>query len=175
MNRRYGLYLHKNQRDLFIRQLRDNYKIYSDKILPALSEKASEDAENFRNQRIARERKPFFTEFDKEYVSVSNFLYNIELESYRYNNLMIMQNYRLLALWICCTCELWEQQMLQFLYQEMINKDIPKQVLKDWNAAKKLFEKYGIKIEKMGCWGKTNELRLLTNVLKHSNGNSEKS
>ena len=163
MKRRCGLYLHRRQREIFVNQLKDNYKIFDDKISPILSENAEEVTDKFQNQQL-----------EESYVNDYDELCEIEAKSYHFYNLILVRNYRLLATWICCTCELWEQQILQFLHQEIANNHINNKQPEDWNLSKKILKEYEVDIEKMDCWNKISELRDFVNTIKHSVGKSEK-
>lgn len=68
---------------------------------------------------------------------------------------------------------IWEQQVRIFLYKEMRHtiklnfKDFCKEGIKD---IKKYFKDHNVYLERLSCWDKLDEHRLLNNVIKHGDG-----
>lgn len=93
----------------------------------------------------------------------------------RYDMLNLM-HYRNLASWICNLCQVWEQQLLSFVLNEAETEGIrysPDDVKKGFSFSKAVFELHQQPFENLSSWGKIKELRLLVNVIKHAEGDSE--
>lgn len=174
MKFRTGLFLYSQQRDIFIRQLKYNYLIFENKIMPILSTDFSEDALTFKDKRLLGITDEYFEDIYKHCQDEEDYFMSIETESFHYYHFLKETSYRTLAMWICCTCQLWEQQLLRFLRQEIDNGDLNGEIIpENWFATKTMLSNYGIDIEKMNCWKSISELRDVVNVLKHSEGKSE--
>ena len=66
----------------------------------------------------------------------------------------------------------WEQQLIKFTIGEMSHYlDFTRKVMQ-YNEAQKVFELHGIKISDTAAWRKIKELKLLTNTIKHGDGDS---
>lgn len=174
-NKSKGLFLYEHQRDYFIKQLVDNYLIYETKIAPAISLDSLEEALKFQNERLSGKTAPFFENHYQYCNDEEDVFINIESETYRYYEFLNNTKYRILAMWICCTCQLWEQQLLRFVSQEIKNGDMSiDKKINDWGSLDKLLKDCEIKIEELPYGNKILELRKVVNVLKHSEGRSEK-
>lgn len=86
--------------------------------------------------------------------------------------------YNVRLMWIATMYQFWEQQVRKFLYDEIYGKKDKKEVeFKDFciegiKDFKKEFKKLDCNITKMDSWLDINELRMLTNVIKHGEGSS---
>lgn len=181
---RTGLFLNERQRDRFIRELMDNYLIFEKQICSVLSSDSETDALDFQNNRLLGNREAFFDDHYQNCSDEEDYFIAIESEVYRYYTFLNDAKYRTLAMWICCTCQLWEQQILSFLCQEISNMDLlgsekkncfmkRYKNLSSWKYVTQLLNDCNINIAGMDCSGKIDEMRLLVNVLKHSEGKSE--
>lgn len=83
--------------------------------------------------------------------------------------LLKVMRYRNLANWICNVIEIWEQQL--FLLYSEIKQDGKK--FNNFNQLVKEIENLGLPISGMMEYQKLEIKRLLVNVIKHSEGNSE--
>lgn len=93
----------------------------------------------------------------------------------RYDMLRLM-HYRNLATWICNLCQVWEQQLYSFVIHEAEQEGLkydPSDIKRGFAFSKDVFEWHQQPFEKMDSWGKIKELRLLVNVIKHAEGDSE--
>lgn len=99
-----------------------------------------------------------------------------------YEGMSLMQ-YNTKLMWISTLYQFWEQQVRKFIYEEVnmthqfIDKKGNKMPFKDFctrgiSDIKEIFLDFDQDLEKLSCWGKINELRLLTNVIKHGDGRS---
>lgn len=94
----------------------------------------------------------------------------------RYEMLSLM-HYRNIGMWIECLCQVWEQQIYSFVIHEAKQEGIVYSVSdmqKGFAFAKEVFEEHQQPFDQMRSWNKIKELRLLVNVLKHAEGDSEK-
>lgn len=175
MTQNAGLYLYPQQQSYYIKQIKDNYLIFEKHIHPIFNLNSSEEAEKYQLNRINGVEETLFEDCLTNCMDEYDYLTNIESETYRYYNFINDAKYRSLSMWICCTCQLWEQQLLCFLIQEINNRDtVTHFVPKKWKDIEKLLSQHGIVISDMSCWKIISELRDLVNVLKHSEGSSEK-
>ena len=74
-------------------------------------------------------------------------------------------------------CQVWEQQLFSFVYQEAISEGMEYDepgLEKGFVFSKEVFKWHQQQFENMVCWPKIKELRALVNVIKHSEGESEK-
>ena len=78
--------------------------------------------------------------------------------------------YRTRGLWISCLCQVWEQQLIDFVDREMDKNGYDLKDLKFSNV-KECFKEHNQNFETMTSWMKIQELRWLVNVLKHGEGN----
>lgn len=93
----------------------------------------------------------------------------------RYDMLRLM-HYRNIGMWIACMCQVWEQQLYSFVMNEAEREGIsykPADVKRGFAFTKEVFEWHQQPFEKMTAWDKIKELRLLVNVIKHAEGDSE--
>ncbi len=89
---------------------------------------------------------------------------------------MILMRYNSQLMWISTLYQFWEQQVRCFIFEEVsrnfrrVNfKSFCNSGIKD---IRKQFQRFGIDINELNSWPDINELRLLTNVIKHGDGNA---
>lgn len=93
----------------------------------------------------------------------------------RYEMLSLMR-YRNISMWISCLCQVWEQQLYSFVIHEAEQEGIqysPDDKKRGFAFAKEVFSCHQQQFEDMPVWSKIKELRLLVNVIKHAEGDSE--
>ena len=93
----------------------------------------------------------------------------------RYDMLQLM-HYRKIGMWIACMCQVWEQQLYSFVMNEAEREGITynsSDIKRGFAFTKEVFEWHQQPFEKMTAWDKIKELRLLVNVIKHAEGDSE--
>lgn len=101
-----------------------------------------------------------------------------------YENMSLMK-YNTKLMWISTTFQFWEQQVRKFLYKELKRTHIP--TYKDGTEKpfrafcsngffeiEEKFNYFGQDLNKLNSWNKINELRLLTNTIKHGDGPAAK-
>ena len=107
--------------------------------------------------------------------SLAESIYMIAVERYQFLSLM---RYRTLGLWISMLSQIWEQQNLTFLRNEL-----DQERLKLFDRGKEItgwkfkyivdvYKGFGVELEKLKIWDKIEEMRHLVNVLKHAEGPS---
>ena len=171
------LYLYEGIRETNIKSLNSMREIYFDRIAPGFS-------------NIKEETEKYQQDYWKEYLSSLNpeeasniqeddFAEAIyEIGSERYQMLSLMR-YRTLALWISMLSQVWEQQNIVFLWDELsfeglkISTKKGKQI-KNLGITEiiALYKSFGVNLSNLPMWGRIEEMRHLVNVLKHAEGNS---
>jgi len=100
----------------------------------------------------------------------------MEMGSEYYIDTMLMK-YNTLASWISLAYQKWEQQVRKFLYDEVShcwNIDSKTFCTKGVVDFKSVFKEYGINLEVYNWWHSIEELRLLSNTIKHGDGGAAK-
>ena len=93
----------------------------------------------------------------------------------RYEMLSLMK-YRNIGMWLSCLCQVWEQQLYSFIIHEAEHEGLkynPVDTKRGFAFTKEAFEFHQQRFEDMPAWNKIKELRLLVNVIKHAEGDSE--
>ena len=84
--------------------------------------------------------------------------------------------YRNIGMWLSCLCQVWEQQLYSFIIHEAEHEGLkynPADTKRGFAFTKEAFEFHQQRFEDMPAWNKIKELRLLVNVIKHAEGDSE--
>ncbi|PHC43815.1 hypothetical protein COF09_11165 [Bacillus toyonensis] len=171
------LYLHRNLREKYIKPFNLYKKIYNDKILNLFSnieDEAKEIANNYYYE-LGKNFNPNYSD-PSDYAEQAQ---EIGLEYYE--DMALMEYTTKLAL-ISNLYQFWEQQVRHFLYDEIkksqhipVNrgKEIPYQNFgTSIVPIKNFFMIFGQNIEQLSSWETIDELRVLSNVIKHGDGNS---
>ena len=165
------MYLFKKQQLNFMTELDKIRGIYFDRLKKAISADPEKEAREYGEGKWTQIMEQPCGE---NYPDPSDLAEQVEYESYLYYDLLEKTNYRLLAMWVCCLYETWEQQVLCFIRQEINNGDLYQERLpQKYEGIEKLWKNYGMDIREWNCWSKLNECRLVTNTIKHSEGQSE--
>ena len=93
----------------------------------------------------------------------------------RYEILSLMK-YRNIGMWISCLCQVWEQQLFSFIIHEAEQEGLkydPADIKRGFAFTNEAFKFHQQRFEDMPVWIKIKELRLLVNVIKHAQGDSE--
>ncbi len=169
------LYLWKNLRKKYIRDLTQIKELYFEKIQPIFA-----DAEK---EAIAYKEK-LWEDFmsrtcygEDDYIDPADFAEKIEEEGFEKYEILSLMHYRNISMWISCMCQVWEQQLFSFIYNEARAQGIKykdSDLKRGFGFVKEVFEYHGKPFETLDCWTKIKELRALVNVIKHSEGRSEK-
>ena len=168
------LYLYRDLRKKYIRDLTQINDLYFERIQPIFAD-AEKEAANYQNKLWEDlMNKPCYSEDDvldpADYVDV---VQEAGLEKYEILSLM---HYRNISMWISCMCQVWEQQLFSFVYHEAQSEGIKydeADLKRGFAFSKEVFEWHEQPFETLDCWPKIKELRALVNVIKHSEGDSE--
>lgn len=101
------------------------------------------------------------------------FVQDKEIERYEMLSLM---RYRNIGMWLSCLCQVWEQQLYSFIMHEAEREGLKydsKVSKRGFAFTKEAFDFHQQRFEAMPVWTKIKELRLLVNVIKHAEGDSE--
>jgi len=165
------LYVPEDTRRCFRSQISSFVEIYSRKLLPVfedMEKEADKYATDFYNDSMNQPSNGDSCDPG----SIAEEARDIGIEHYYFLNL---GRYHLTAAWHAMLYELWEQQIRLFLFRE-ISKDKAigefKTFCDNLCKIKKKLELHNVDTKKRLCWNKIDELRLLCNVIKHSDGAS---
>jgi len=166
------LYVPEQTRRYFGSQISSFIKIYSQKLLPVfkdMEEEADKHETDFYNDYMNQPSNGDSVDPG----SIAEEARDIGIEHYSF---LKLGKYHLTATWHAMLYELWEQQIRLFLFRE-ISKDKPINDFKIFcdklKRIKKELESHNIDTQQQGlCWNKIDELNLLCNVIKHSDGKS---
>ncbi|MCL2865811.1 MAG: hypothetical protein FWE25_09755 [Lachnospiraceae bacterium] len=169
------LFLCERQREGFKSDLSNIKELFFERVYPPFS-KAELEAEQLRDE--------MWNDINCKTVSDENvsfdpseFIDFIQEQAYSKYEILNLMRYRTLGMWISCMCQVWEQQLYTFIVQEerhMGSKFLDSVKKRGFGFVKDVFELHGQNLDNMKSWKKLNELRLLVNVIKHSEGDSEK-
>jgi len=165
------LYLDKFRKKWLKSQIEDHLKLFLKHLQPSFSDierKAETYAEEYYNNFLQQPSE----EGDMTLLGVAGEKAQ-EIELY-YMEYLYWGKYNLTATWHAMLYQLWEQQVRQFLYQE-ISHDYDLNAEKfcgNIGEIKKVFIEFGVTLDNLLCWGKVRELSLLCNVIKHAEGES---
>lgn len=170
------LYLHDSLRRNFQKPIELYKETYSNKINP-IFENMEEEANTIAEERY----QELGSSFNPDYHDPADFAeaaWEAGLEHYEGMSLM---KYNTKLMWISTLYQFWEQQVRKFIYEEVtmthqfIDNKGNEIKFKDFctngiNDIKEEFSEFNQDLEKLSCWDKISELRLLTNVIKHGDG-----
>ena len=163
------LYVPEHTRRYFQSQISSFIEIYSQKLLPVFKEmgkEADKCASDFYNDYMNQPSNGDSVDPG----SIAEEARDIGVEHYCF---LKLGRYHLTAAWHAMLYEFWEQQIRSFLFRE-ISKDKAtgdfKNFCDDLGKIKTELELHNVDIKKWLCWNKIDELHLLCNVIKHSDG-----
>lgn len=167
------LYLWEGLRDLKKKEIILYKDTFKEKIYPIFyniedeAERLSNDIyENFMNS-------PCYCEEDFiDPATIAEDATQIGVDYYQNYSLM---RYNTLAMWISMLYQFWEQQVRKFLYDEMRNYfkiEFNEFCTNGIRDIKEIFKYHKMNIVDLYCWEGVDELRLLSNTLKHGDGKS---
>lgn len=149
---------------------------YTNKIAPQFLNIENE-AEKISEEYYDESGKYFNPEYDDpgEYAKLA---WEKGMDYYEGISLM---KYNTRMMWISTVYQFWEQQVRRFLYDEISHthefcdnkgneSDYKDFCTNGINGIKKLFLWFDYDLERQNSWKEINELRLLTNVIKHGDG-----
>lgn len=170
------LYLYDSLRREFqkpIELFRDTYLNKINPIFNNIEEEANDMAEK-RFQELGES-------FNPDYHDPADFAEDAWEAGLEYYEGMALMKYNMKLMWISTLYQFWEQQVRKFIYEEVtsthifIDKKGNEVSFKDFcvkgiEGIKEEFLGFNQDLEKLKCWTKINELRLLVNVIKHGDG-----
>lgn len=167
------LYLWEPLKQQYIDDLTFLKEMFFERIQPIFAN-AEAEADAYRDElwdRIMSQPDAGDTCFDP-----GNYVEDVQEKAFERYEMLQLMHYRNLAAWICNLCQVWEQQLYSFVLQEAEYEGF-KYDLSDTKRgfafSKDVFEWHQQPFERMPVWGKIRELRLLVNVIKHAEGDSE--
>lgn len=170
------LYLYDSLRKKFKKPIESFKYTYSNKIDPVFEniEEESKAIAEEKYQELGRY-------FNPDYHDPGDFAEDAWEAGIEHYESMALMKYNTKLMWISTLYQFWEQQVRKFIYEEVtrthqfIDKkgnQIPFKAFgtRGIDDIKEEFLEFGQDLEKLSCWAKINELRLLTNVIKHGDG-----
>ncbi len=170
------LYLYDSLRERFQRPIELFKDTYSNKINPMFNN-IDKEAEAIAEERYHEMGKNFHPDYNDP-ADFAETAWEAGLEHYEG---MVLIKYNTKLMWISTLYQFWEQQVRKFIYEEVtrthefIDKKGNKVPFKKFctrgiEDIKDEFLTFDQDLEKLLCWGKISELRLLANVIKHGDG-----
>jgi len=170
------LYLYNSLRKNFQKPIELYADIYSNKISKLflnIKEESKVIAEDYYNEMGKH--------FNPDYHDESDFAeaaWEAGLDHYEG---MALMKYNTKLMWISTLYQFWGQQVRKFIYEEVIRNhkfidkkgnEVPfkKFCTRGIDDIKEEFLEFDQDLEKLSCWAKISELRLLSNVIKHGDG-----
>ena len=173
------LYLYEERREDFIKDFLFIKEMYFEKIKPAfenINQETDQYKQNIWKQYLSTINKEKITNIETHKKEMEYTLKIIASE--RYLLLSLMQ-YRTLAMWISLIAQVWEQQNVEFIKNEVLVEGLSL-VSKEGKPITELgistirdaYKCFGVDITDLPAWNKIDELRTLVNVIKHGEGKS---
>ncbi len=167
------LYLYKGLRKKYIKDLTQIKELFFEKIEPVFAdaEKEARDYQNHLWDNVMHQPCD-----ENNIIDPSDYVETVQEAAFEKYKILSLMQYRNISMWISCLCQVWEQQLFDFVYREAQSEGIKyeeRDLKKGFNFSKEVFEWHQQSLEKLTCWPKIKELRALVNVIKHSEGDSE--
>lgn len=173
------LYLWSGIREQYIASLNGVKEIYFDRMAPAfanIEDEAKEYEQKLWRENLERPSPEEQLDAESSMESLAESIHMIAVERYQFLSLM---RYRTLGLWISMLSQIWEQQNLTFLRNELDQERLKLftsrgREVSGWGFREivEIFASFGIELDTLTVWDKIEEMRLLVNVIKHAEGNS---
>ena len=169
------LYLWKNEREKYKNQLTDIRDLFFERIVKVFSD-SEEQADRFEEELL---QIPIQYDYDGDPTGdPGDFFEWVQEKTYDKYVLLEIMNYRTLAMWIACLCQIWEQQNIIFLKRqlkiigyELVNTkgDGTQIVIEAFSidTIKRIYKEFNVDITSFTFWSKIVEMRDLVNVIKH--------
>lgn len=167
------LYLWEPLRQRYIDDLTLIKTMFIERIQPifANAEKESEEYQNELWESIIN--RPCT---EDNYVDPGDYVGFVQEKAVERYEMLSLMRYRNIGMWIACLCQVWEQQLYSFIIHEAQQEGIKydsSDIKRGFAFSKEVFEWHQQPFEQMATWAKIKELRLLVNVIKHAEGDSE--
>lgn len=170
------LYLFDFLRKRFTKSIELIKNTYLNKISPVFGN-IEEESDDFAEKKYIE----LETNFNPNYDDSSSFANAAKEAGLEYYECLALMKYNTKLMWILTLYQFWEQQVKRFIYVEgnrphrFIDTKGNEVLYKDFCPRgfidiKNEFIRFGQDLERLPCWIKINELRLLSNVIKHGNG-----
>ena len=174
-----SLYLPSLQRKNFIESIVFLEKTYINRITPVFKnlEQEGKDVQEGHYTEIGKQ-------FNPEYDDPGDFAEEAFFKGLNHFENTNLMKYNTRLLWITMLYQYWEQQLRKYLYKELTRfhsytlKNGTVMTFKEFCPTgritdfENIFNDLQFDVNSMGCWGVINEIRLLNNVIKHSEGRS---
>lgn len=167
------LYLYQNLRRKYIKDLTQIKEVFFERIQPIFAN-AETEATAYQNQLWDNLMSQPCSE--ESIIDPSDFVVTVQEAGFEKYEILSLMKYRNISMWISCMCQVWEQQLFSFIYQEALSEGLKydeSDLKKGFSFSKEVFEWHQQPFENLACWPKIRELRALVNVIKHSEGDSE--
>lgn len=166
------LHLYDSLRKLY----QDKIKLFMDTYLNRISPVFS----NIEQEAEAKANEYYYElgrNFNPDYHDPGDFAEAASERGYEHYEELSLMQYNTRLMWIVTMYQYWEQQVRKFLYEEIDRThDIgsyKKFCEKGIEDIKTWFQAFNLYIDQLPCWETINELRLVTNTIKHGPGKSE--
>lgn len=173
------LYLWSGTREQHVASLKGVKEIYFDRMAPAfanIEDEAKEYEQKLWRENLERLSPEEQLEAESSMESLAESIHMIAVERYQFLSLM---RYRTLSLWISMLSQIWEQQNLTFLRNELDQERLKLfmsrgREITGWGFKEivEIYAGFGVELDNLTVWEKIEEMRLLVNVIKHAEGNS---
>ena len=175
MKRKSSIYLSYEQKSLFQKEICEMSNIFYEKLFCSLNGDYQKELDEYEQLLMSELEPTPIVDYEGNLCDYEFDLSKIEGKIAERYYLLCTTKYRVMAMWICCLSEVWEQQLQLFLKLEKQNGDLlDNYELNWWKQVKRAYLEYGIDFEQFPSWQKLKELRLLVNVIKHGEGESQK-
>lgn len=167
------LYLWEPLRQQYIDDLSTIKTMFIERIQPIFADPESEAKQYGKQLWKSLMNRPCTEDECTDPGDYVDFVQDKEFERYEMLSLM---KYRNIGMWLSCLCQVWEQQLYSFIIHEAEHEGLkynPADTKRGFAFTKEAFEFHQQRFEDMPAWNKIKELRLLVNVIKHAEGDSE--
>ena len=168
------LYLWEPLRQKYIGDLTLIKTMFIERIQPIFAN-AEKEANDYRDELWSEIVNSTCSEEDAA-VDPSDYVEFVQEKAIERYEMLSLMHYRNIGMWIECLCQVWEQQICSFVIDEAKRDGITYEasdMQKGYGFAKAVFKEHQQTFEQMESWDEIRELRLLVNVLKHAEGDSE--
>jgi len=167
------LYLYEHLREKYINDLKQIKDLFFERISPIFTE-AEKESTKYQNELWNNILSQPCDE--NSIIDPSDYIDTIQEAGFEKYEILSLMQYRNIGMWISCMCQVWEQQLFSFVYHEAQSEGLKyndSDMKRGYAFSKEVFEWHQQPFESISCWKKIKELRMLVNVIKHSEGDSE--
>lgn len=97
-------------------------------------------------------------------IDPSDFVETVQEAGFEKYEILSLMKYRNISMWISCMCQVWEQQLFSFIYHEALHEGLEydeSDLIRGFKFSKEVLEWHQQPFEKLVCWPKIKELRVL--------------